>query len=56
MSDVGGFFLTCSSCGEPSPSVADEVDVVDAATDAEWQVEGVNDFDRDLCPSCVVSP
>ncbi len=46
------YALRCSVCGVLSSICTDEGDVVDAATDAGWEVEGNNEDEQDRCPSC----
>lgn len=48
----GMYMLTCVSCNVRSPNTYDEDQVIDAAIDAGWKVEGNNEDDQDLCPSC----
>lgn len=47
--------IKCEMCGELSPPTDIEDDVIDLAVDAGWETNGTNDFDRDLCPSCVAA-
>ena len=46
------FTIKCQMCGAASPITRDEDEVVDLAVDAGWEIEGNDDYDRDLCPSC----
>lgn len=46
-----GHSLGCK-CGRRSPATKDEDATVDAAQDAGWQVNGVDDYTEDLCPKC----
>ena len=46
------FKLMCAVCKAESPAVDDEDEVLDAAQDAGWQVNGCNEDGLDLCPGC----
>ena len=46
-----GHSIGCK-CGRRSPATKDEDATIDAAQDAGWQVDGVNDCAEDMCPKC----
>jgi hypothetical protein len=46
------FMLSCELCETKSPTVYIEDEVIDAAIDAGWTVEGNNEDTQDLCPKC----
>jgi len=46
------FMLTCAVCKVDSPAVTNEDEVVDAAQDAGWQCNGINEDGLDLCVEC----
>lgn len=46
------FMLTCAVCKAGSPAVTDEDEVLDAAQDAGWQCNGINEDGLDVCAEC----